>query len=167
MPALNFKASSVQLQDRPSTQYGPLPAGNYEMMIVRSATKQTKAGTGSYLELEMQVLSGEHTGRRHWERLNLNSPSLQAVKIAEEQLARLCIALGVDEVTDSEELHDLPFIAEIAIDKKDATRNAIWGYHAVDGQAAPAAKPAPAPAPRPAAAAPAPAAPGRAARPWG
>lgn len=105
----------------------------------------------------MHVISGEHSGRRHWERFNLDNPNHQAVKIAQESLARLCAALGVDEVEDSEQLHDRAFIAEIGIDKKDSTRNVIWNYKpAMD---VPAAKPAAKPA--------ASAAPAKSARPWG
>ena len=164
MAQLNFKASAIQIEER-NTSRGPLPPGEYEVMIVKSDTRSTKAGNGSYLELEMHIISGEHTGRRHWERLNLDNPSLQTVKIAEEQLARLCVALGLDEVADSSELHDKPFIAEFALDKKDATRNVIWGYRAIEGApVSPAKLAAPAPAP----ARPAPAAPGKpAGRPWG
>ena len=165
MPALNFKASEIQFEERGSGTYGPLPAGEYEVMIVKSDTKTTKSGNGSYLELEMHVISGDQTGRRHWERLNLDNPSLQTVKIAQEQLARLCVALGLDVVTDSEELHDTPFVAEFAIDKKDSTRNVIWGYRAISGPPVSPAKlatpPATPKAPPPAAAA------KPAARPWG
>jgi hypothetical protein len=146
MAQLNFKASAIQIEER-STSYGPLPAGDYEMMIVKSETKPTKAGNGHYLELEMHVVSGQHSGRRHWERLNLDNPNAQAVKIAQESLARLCNAIGVDEVNDSEDLHDRIFIAEIGIDKKDDTRNVIWNYKdatelAPTFKSAPAAKPA-------------------------
>lgn len=156
MAQLNFRASAIQIEER-SNNYGPLPAGDYEMMIVKSDTKPTKAGTGHYLECEMHVISGEHSGRRHWERFNLDNPNAQAVKIAQESLARLCAALGVDEVDDSEQLHDRPFIAEVGIDKKDDTRNVIWNYKAA--LAAPAAKPAAKPA--------ASAASAKSARPWG
>lgn len=162
MASLNFKASNIQFEERTSPSYGPLPAGEYEVMIVKSDTKTTKSGNGSYLELEMHVISGDHTGRRHWERLNLDNPSLKTVKIAEEQLARLCVALGLDEVNDSEELHDKPFVAEFAIDRKDDTRNVIWGYRAISGPPVSPAKLANTPkAPPPAAAA------KPAARPWG
>jgi hypothetical protein len=162
MASLNFKASNIQFEER-TTSYGPLPAGEYECMIVKSETKATKSGNGSYLELEMHIISGDQSGRRHWERLNLDNPSLQTVKIAEEQLARLCVALGLDEVDDSEQLHDKPFVAEFGIDKKDSTRNVIWGYRAITGAPVSPAKLAP-----PAAAKQTPAAaPAKSARPWG
>lgn len=160
MASINFKASAIQFEERAPKAYDPLPAGDYEMMITASSTKQVKAPkTGSYLELEMQVISGEHSGRRHWERLNLDNPSQQTVKIAQEQLARLCMALHLDNVEDSVEMHDTPFVAEVGIDKKDPTRNVIWNYRAaVDATAAKPAAPA---RPAPAAAA------NKSARPWG
>lgn len=161
MPALNFKASAIEIPERDGPRsYDPFAPGEYEMMVVRSANKATKSGSGSYLELEMHCISGPLAGRRHWERLNLDNPSHQTVKIAQEQLARLCVALGLDEVSDSEELHDRPFLVEMGIDKKDPSKNVIWDYRSSTA-AAPAPKPA---AAKPAAA---PAAPKAAARPWG
>lgn len=141
MAQLNFKASNIQITERPGAAFGPLPAGEYEMIIVKSETRPTRAGNGHFLELEMQVISGPASGRRHWERMNLDNVNAQAVKIAQEQLARLCVALGLDEVNDSEELHDKPFIAEIGIDKKDESKNVIWRFSPAL-KSAPAAKPA-------------------------
>jgi len=158
MASLNFKASAVELQPRNS--YNALPEGDYEMIVTRSDTKPTKAGNGHYLELEMQIIGGSFSGRRHWERLNLDNRSQQTVKIAQEQLARLCMAVGLDEIQDSEELHDRAFIATLGIDKKDATRNVVWDYKPAEG-AAPA--PVPAVAAKPAAVA----APAKSQRPWG
>lgn len=148
MAQLNFRASAIQIEER-SNNFGPLPAGDYEMMIVKSEHRATKKNDGHYLEFEMHVISGEHSGRRLWERLNLDNPNQKTVKIAEEMLAKLCMALGLDDVEDSEQLHDRPFIAEVGIDKKDDTRNVIWNYKpAMDVPAAkPAATPAPAAAP--------------------
>jgi hypothetical protein len=70
------------------------------------------------------------------------------------------MALNIDDVEDSEQLHDQVFIAEIGIDKKDDTRNVIWGYQSNGGHinnAKPKAPAAPAPS----------AAPAKAAKPWG
>ena len=132
MAQLNFKASAVELTDRPTGNFEKLPDGDYEMIVTKSSTKPTKAGTGHYLELEFQVISGAFSGRRHWERLNLDNPSAQTVKIAQEQLARLCLAVGLDDVQDSEELHDRAFIAEIGTDSKDNTRAKIYDYRSAD-----------------------------------
>lgn len=151
MANFNFNASSVDPMEARS--YEPLPNGDYDMIITKSDVKPTKAGTGHYLELEMQVLGGEHSGRRHWERLNVDNPNKQAEDIAKAALAALCFAVGVEDMTETEQLHDIPFIAKVEIDRKDPTRNRIVGYASAGvPTAASAAK---APAARPAAAAPA------------
>lgn len=154
MALFNFNAASVEPMQ--SRSFEPLPKGDYEMMIVKSDVKPTQAGTGHYIELEMHVLGGEHSGRRIWERLNIDNPNKTAQDIASAALASLCYAVGVEDMTETEQLHDIPFVAHIEIDKKDPTRNRVMGYA---GISAPAPKAA-APAARPAAAAPA-------KKPWG
>lgn len=148
MATFNFNAASVEpMQPR---SYAPLPNGEYEMIITKSDVKPTKAGNGHYLELEMQVIGGEHSGRRHWERLNVDNPNKQAQEIANAALAALCIAVDVPDMTDTVQLHDIPFIASIEIDRKEPDRNRIVGYAnsaattsaAPVKAAAPAAKPA-------------------------
>lgn len=153
MALFNFNAASVEPMQ--SRSFEPLPKGDYEMMIVKSDVKPTQAGTGHYIELEMHVLGGEHSGRRIWERLNIDNPNKTAQDIASAALASLCYAVGVEDMTETEQLHDIPFVAHIEIDKKDPTRNRVMGYA---GISAPAPKAAP--AARPAASAPA-------KKPWG
>lgn len=155
MATFNFNAAGIEpMQPR---SFGPLPAGDYEMIITKSDVKPTKAGTGHYLELEMQVVAGEHSGRRHWERLNVDNLNKTAEEIAKQALAALCFAVNVPDMTDTAQLHDIVFTAHVEIDRKEPDRNRITGY-ATAGAAKPAA-----PAPRPAAPAAA-AAPGR--KPW-
>ena len=152
MATFNFNAASVEpMQPR---SYAPLPNGEYEVIITKSDIKPTKAGTGHYLELEMQIIGGEHSGRRHWERLNIDNPNKQAEDIAKAALAGLCMAVDVTDMTDTVQLHDIPFIVSMEIDRKEPDRNRIVGY--ANGAAttsatpvkaaAPAAKPAAAPA---------------------
>lgn len=150
MASFNFNATAVEpMQAR---TYDPLPNGDYEVMITKSDVKPTKAGTGHYIELEMQILSGEHSGRRHWERLNIDNPNKTAEDIAKQALAALCLAVGIKEIEqDTTELHDVPFLVGLEIDRKDPTRNRIVSYAAMS---APAGKAASAPAAKPAAAAP-------------
>ena len=152
MATFSFNAASVEpMQPR---SFAPLPDGEYEMIITKSDVKPTKAGNGHYLELEMQVIGGEHSGRRHWERLNVDNPNKQAEDIATAALAALCIAVDVPDMTDTVQLHDIPFVVTMEIDRKDPTRNRIAGYAnsaattsaAPVKAAAPAAKPAAAPA---------------------
>lgn len=152
MPAFSFDATSVTPSQK---SFGPLPAGQYECVINRADIKATKAGTGEYLELEFQVIEGEHAGRRVWERLNINNPNKTAEDIAREALAVLCMALDIPKLSDTDELLDKPVIVVLEIDRKEPDRNRIRFYHSASGAA-------PAPAARPAA----PAAPAAGRKPW-
>jgi hypothetical protein len=154
----NFNASEAP-EMRTGGTYGPLPEGQYEMVITRTDVKPTKAGTGEYLEAEMQVVDGEFSGRRHWERFNVSNPNKQAEDIAKAALGALCNAVGITNITDTDQLHDVPFVAMLELDRKDPTRNRIVAYMAA-GQSKPAAQPA---APQRPAAAPTVA---KTARPW-
>ena len=142
MAQFSFKSADAPVAA--SGQRDPLPPGKYEMVVTKSDIRMTKAGDGEYIELEMQVVDGAHSGRRHWERFNVNNKNKTAEDIARSQLASLCRALGVEDINDTEDLHDLPFVAGIEIDRKDPTRNRIMSYGAAANQP-PAPKTAPAP----------------------
>ena len=142
MPTFQFDASEFSPQ--PSNRsYEPLERGMYEGIIIDSSIKETKAGTGEYIELVIQVADGVHSGRRLWERLNVSNPNKTAEDIARSQLAMLCQAVGVTKLTQTEDLHDKLFLMQVDIDRKDTTRNRIIGYQAAGGKASAPATPAP------------------------
>jgi hypothetical protein len=148
-----FDATQVE----PGQSFEILPAGDYEVHIVRSDMKPTKAGTGHLLELEMDVLSGECVGRKVWDRLNIVNENQTAQEIAQRTLSAICHATGVMHVRDSEQLHFHPMIAKVAVeerkDKPGEYSNRVKAYKPRDGGAAPAhvaAAPSQAPAAAPA-----------------
>lgn len=135
----NFDANAVA----PATPFEILPAGKYEVQIVRSEMKSTKDSNGSYLWLEMAVLSGNCEGQKIFDRLNLINHNQQAVEIAERTLSAICHAIGVMNVDDSEKLHYKPMIVDVRVkpagpDKQGVhreTQNEIKGYSSVNGAA--------------------------------
>jgi len=147
MPSFQFDAASHVAPQGPSRE--PLPRGMYQVIVMGSDLKPTQAGTGHYIELTLQVIDGEHSGRRIWDRLNVSNPNKTAEDIAKRQLQLLCLAAGVTTLTDTEQLHDIPVLAEIDLDRKDPSRNRVMGYASVSaGKPLPqAARPAPAPTP--------------------
>lgn len=140
-----------------------LPPGRYAAQIVNSEMRVTRAGTGQYLWLEMDVIEGPHQGRKIWDQLNLANPSPQTVEIAQRTLSAICHAVGQLQVSDSEQLHFRPLQVTLAveIDSRDKLRpaeeqrkqNKVKGYAPLAGAAParPVASPSAAPA-RPAAA---------------
>lgn len=144
MANLMFNANEVQGERQ---EFGTLPPGQYLVAITDSQMKPTKAGTGEFLQLEMEVQAGPHTGRKVWERLNLNNPNAQAVDIARKTLKEICLACNRPIIQSSEELHGIPMLADIKIEKgKEGNNdtNRISKYHSQHGapMAAPAAQPA-------------------------
>ena len=137
-----FDANAVE----PAESREPIPAGWYKCAITASEEKPTKAMTGSYLQLEVQVIEGEHQGRKVFDRLNLNNPNQTAVEIAQRTLSSICRSVGVMTPRESSELHDKPLMVKVSVKPADGTydaSNEVKEYAAADNvQAAPAAAPA-------------------------
>ena len=109
-----FDATQVE----PAAPMELIPAGDYEVQIVRSELKPTKNGNGQYLELELDVIDGEYSHRKIWDRLNIVNPNEMAQQIAQRTLSAICHAVGVLHVTDSEQLHCRPMIARVSVEER-------------------------------------------------
>ena len=129
MPVLDFDVSTYEAPKR--TSFEPLPPGDYNTMITDSQMKATKAGNGEYLELTMQIIDGAHSGRRIWERLNVVNASKVAEEIARSQLNGIKAACNIEKLESSEQLHDVPFVLSLDIDRREPTRNKVMGYTSV------------------------------------
>ena len=115
MATLNFDANQVE----PSSGKDPVPAGKYVAAVTNSEMKPTKNGAGQYLELEYQILDGEHKGRKLWSRHTLQHTSAQTVQIARGELSAVCRAIGVMQPKDSAELHNLPMTVTVKLKKRE------------------------------------------------
>ena len=123
----NFDANQVE----PNVGFEPVPANKYIAMITASEMKPTKNGDGSYLELELTILEGPYKDRKVWDRLCLNHPNSQTVKIARGYLSSICRATSVMQPKDSCELHNIPMCITVRCKKRDDTdeiSNEVRGY---------------------------------------
>lgn len=116
--------------------FTPIPAGVYTAQITNSEMKQTKSGDGHYLQLDFEVIGGDHNGRKVWARLNIDNKNSQTVEIAQKTLATICECCDVDVLDDSEQLHNKPM--EINIIERPATaqypaQNDVKGYTKIEG----------------------------------
>jgi hypothetical protein len=135
MPTFDFDVSGYEAA--PARSFDPLPRGEYAAIITESQLKQTKAGNGEYIELSIQIIDGEHSGRKLWERLNVHNENKQAEDISRRTLKQIGEACGVEHLRDTESLHDIPMTILVDIDRRDAERNKIVAYSA----GAPASRP--------------------------
>jgi len=126
MSTLNFNATEVE----PSAGFDVIPAGKYNAVISDSEMKDTRSGTGRYLQLEFEIIDGEFKNRKLWARLNLENPNADAVRMARADLSAICRAVNVLTPKDSLELHNLPLVITVRCKKNqdDEMTNEIKGY---------------------------------------
>ena len=138
MDLSGFNAENVE----PNAPRDPIPAGWYKAVIEATEEKPTKAQTGSYLQLTIQVIEGEHAGRKITDRLNLNNPNATAVEIAQRTLSSICRAVGVMTPRDSADLMDKPMMVKVKVKPASgdySASNEVDDYAPPDKAAAPAA----------------------------
>jgi hypothetical protein len=111
--------------------FEPIPAGRYLAVITDSEMRPTKSGNGEYLQLTFEIIEGPYKGRLLWTRLNIVHPNVTAANIAKAELASICRAVGVLTPQDSTELHNLPLIITVQLQRRNDTgelTNRIRGY---------------------------------------
>lgn len=86
-----FDPSSIALDQGEFLSPSDSPTG-YPVKVRSVRWKETKAGTGRYLEVNVDALPGQHHGEQGTIRLNLENPNEVAVRIATEDLKRICEA---------------------------------------------------------------------------
>ncbi len=105
-----FDASAVE-----PSNYDVLPPGKYLSQIVASEMRATKDGSGQYLYMEVDIIEGQYTGRKLFDRLNLVNANPDAVQMAQRTLSSICRAVGKLQVSNSEQLHLIPLIADVRV----------------------------------------------------
>jgi len=131
MAVINFDAATVT----PNTPLEPVPAGVYVATVVASEMKPTKSGSGVFLELIFEIISGEYQGRKLCSRLNLQHQNSKVVEIARGDLSAICRAVGVMAIRDSAELHNKPLLITVRSVLRPDTgglRSEIRGYSALE-----------------------------------
>lgn len=87
----------------PTMSEGLIPNGWYPAEIIDTAVKETKSGTGMYLEIVFKITEGPHARRQVWHRLNLWNQNPRAVEIARTDFKRITNALGITGVVEDTE----------------------------------------------------------------
>ena len=140
---MDFHAADVPEDDR---NFDPLPAGDYQMQVIETDVKATKANNGDQqLVLTLEVISGPHANRRVWDRLNIRNHNADAQRIAQRALADLCLAVGITTLRNTEDLHFKPFVGRVGIktDKSGQYGPQNTVRYRQRGGTPPASKPAP------------------------
>ena len=132
MAQLQFNAAEVDTTSRDA-----IPSGTYEAVVTDSETRATKSGTGMGINLTFEIISeGPAKGRKVFAWINYENANAKAQQIGREELASLCKAVGVVNLTDTAQLHNLPLMITVGVDRNDPTRNVIRAYKAKAAQPA-------------------------------
>lgn len=123
-----FNAAEVE----PQVGYDPLPAGEYRVCIVNSEMRPTKAGTGTLINLELQVLDGPYQNRKVFDRINYSNPNPTAQKIGLGTLSAICRSVGILTPQDTTQLHNRPLRAKVKVvnDDQYGPKNEVSSYSA-------------------------------------
>jgi hypothetical protein len=119
---------------QPAMGFDPIPTGWYPMQVEAAELKETKAKTGTLIDLEVTILD-KHPGRKIFKNINLVNPSAKAQEIGRQQLAALVLACGLIALKDTDELLGKQVMGHVII-KKDAgfePKNDINAFKSMDG----------------------------------
>ena len=101
----------------PSQMGGQMPVGKHPVVIRESTIKPTKDQTSGYIEFTLQIIDGPSKDVTGPYRLNLYHTNPQTVEIAQRQLSALCHVTNVYQVHDTQQLHNIPFMVEVGLQK--------------------------------------------------
>lgn len=91
----------------------------HPVIISASEFRAAKSGgNNGYLELTLQIIEGEYKGQSGSYRLNLFHDNAQVVDIASRQLSAICHVCNQMMISDSTQLHNIPFRAVVGLQKK-------------------------------------------------
>lgn len=99
--------SFLDLTNVGTGDFEPLPEGSYNVVCDSAEIKQTKTGTGEYINTKFKVVGGEFDGRKLFTMFNIKNPNEKAVQIGMSQLKSFMKASGLESfvlrnVTDLE-----------------------------------------------------------------
>jgi hypothetical protein len=132
-----FLEHAINLDDLPestSGEFQPLPAGWYSATINKASLEPTKDGTGQKIAMRYDITGPTHQGRVVFGNLNIKNKSAKAEEIGRAQLGDIMRALGLRQVSDTDQLVGGSLQIKLEIKEASeqyASRNEIKAYKAV------------------------------------
>lgn len=116
MVAFSFNTAGIQPKFGGG---GGLPIGKHPVIIYNTKLEATQSGTGGKMVLQCEVIDGPMKGAKGDENLTLQHSNPTVVRISSEQLTAICYVIGMPNgiQNDTSELHNKPFVIEVAPQK--------------------------------------------------
>lgn len=139
MAQLNETFNTNDLPEDQGGNFEPLPAGEYTVQVSESTLNDTKAGTGQYIKLRLDVTGPSHQGRVLFSNVNIRNPNPKAEEIGRQQLGSILRATGLASLTDTDQLVGGQMAVKVTV-KNDPTYgpgNEVKAFKALEGSPAP------------------------------
>lgn len=147
-----YLGQTFNVADHVPSSPDPVPAGWYTAKITDAKVKDTKAGTGNFLEVTFSIIGPSYEGRCVWGRFNLKNPNPQAEQIGQAQFMDMARAIGLEVVDDSDQLLGGELDIKVTVKKGDEQyndSNDVKGFKALQGMTVITQKPVQKPDPQP------------------
>jgi hypothetical protein len=102
-PEITRAVSAID-KDDVKDNFDPIPEGTYTAQISSVEIKDTKAGTGKYLKVALQITGPAYQGRLVFDNINVKNPNEEAVQIGIKTLKKIALAIGEDTIQDTDQM---------------------------------------------------------------
>lgn len=132
MVAFSFNTAGIQPKFGGG---GGLPIGKHPVIIYNTKLEATQSGTGGKMVLQCEVIDGPMKGAKGDENLTLQHSNPTVVRISSEQLTAICYVIGMPNgiQNDTSELHNKPFVIEVAPQKDKPEYTEIVAVYDMNG----------------------------------
>lgn len=134
---MTFLNETINVSDLPqSVGYDLLPDGWYTATINKAELTPTKDGSGQYIKMRYDITGPTHQGRVVFGNVNIRNQSVKAEEIGRQQLGDIMRAIGLAQVTDTDQLIGGVLQIKVATkpaDGKYEASNEIKGYKSASG----------------------------------
>ena len=85
-----------EINSADSSDFGLLPEGEYSLKLLELSLKETRSGTGKYLDFCFVIDEGQYANRRLWVKFNVVNDSPKAVNFTLKNLKSLFEAAKIE-----------------------------------------------------------------------
>ncbi len=82
--------------------FEPIPAGWYQAQIEKAEVKATKAGNGSYMNVQYKILGPQYAGRVVFGMITIQNPNSTAEEIGKKEMGSLMDACALVSVNNTD-----------------------------------------------------------------
>lgn len=95
----------INLNDLPDldNNFELIPEGWYTAVISKAEVKDTKSGSGKYINIQFDITGPSYHGRVVFCRINFMNASNAAQRIGQAQLKKLMLSLGLTSIDDTDQ----------------------------------------------------------------